>query len=514
MSSSNQLFQLIQSMSKSEKRYFKLFAGRHTIGEKNYYLELFDAVDKQSGEYDEAAILKRFEGSKMAKNLSSVKVQLTNLILRSLRQYKGSKKKKYDVRSYLDYADILFEKGLYGHGQKVLQKAKKIAIDYDLLVALDEISIMEHKIAVKTFDLEELQRCIKEDHPESRKVRELNNMMAEFESLAARLRVVSIESKYYPNLKTVELRNIMQHPLLQIQVANLPYLGQIEWYDIWSLYHVIRGDFEKAYDLRSHALALLEQKQNKIHDSPQTWIHHARRMLILLGTFHRYKEFDAEMVRVRNFIKEIPEDKKTTNLKTEIYTTIYIAALDIDIDRGLFERGAEFAKEVETGFKDLVYQISTDGQIVLYYNLFYVYFGNREYSKALRWLNQILNNNYGNIRLDIQCYARIVNIILHYELGNHELIAGLVRSSDRFISKHDLKKDFESAFLRNAVKYLQEPFNKNMREPFQKHITILEEITSDPSRTRALEFFDVICWLRSRVEGRTFAELMREKAGE
>ena len=46
------LFDLVKSMSKSEKRYFKLMSSRHTIGDENNYVRLFDFLDKQE-EYDE-----------------------------------------------------------------------------------------------------------------------------------------------------------------------------------------------------------------------------------------------------------------------------------------------------------------------------------------------------------------------------------------------------------------------------------------------------------------------------
>ena len=42
----NALFELIQAMSKSEKRYFKLMSSRHTIGKENNYVRLFDFLDK------------------------------------------------------------------------------------------------------------------------------------------------------------------------------------------------------------------------------------------------------------------------------------------------------------------------------------------------------------------------------------------------------------------------------------------------------------------------------------
>ena len=54
---SEELFQLIKSLSKQEKRYFKLYASRHVIGEKNKYVQLFDAIDKQAA-YNEEKIKK------------------------------------------------------------------------------------------------------------------------------------------------------------------------------------------------------------------------------------------------------------------------------------------------------------------------------------------------------------------------------------------------------------------------------------------------------------------------
>ena len=56
------LFELIKSLSKSEKRYFKLLSSRHTIGDENNYVKLFDFIDKQTT-YDEGVIFKEFKKS-------------------------------------------------------------------------------------------------------------------------------------------------------------------------------------------------------------------------------------------------------------------------------------------------------------------------------------------------------------------------------------------------------------------------------------------------------------------
>ena len=57
MTKKGNLFFLIQSLSKSEKRYFKIFCFGQKV-DKNY-LKLFDAIDAQEV-YDEAAIRRQF----------------------------------------------------------------------------------------------------------------------------------------------------------------------------------------------------------------------------------------------------------------------------------------------------------------------------------------------------------------------------------------------------------------------------------------------------------------------
>ena len=57
--SSDFIHRLVHSLSRSEKRYFSLFAQRHAIGGKSNYLALFEAINKQ-GVYNEEALKKKF----------------------------------------------------------------------------------------------------------------------------------------------------------------------------------------------------------------------------------------------------------------------------------------------------------------------------------------------------------------------------------------------------------------------------------------------------------------------
>ena len=79
---SDSLFRLIRSMSKSEKRHFKLYSSRHSVEENNYQ-KLFDAIDRQKN-YDEEFILKKFSKETFTNRFPITKKRLYETVLRSL----------------------------------------------------------------------------------------------------------------------------------------------------------------------------------------------------------------------------------------------------------------------------------------------------------------------------------------------------------------------------------------------------------------------------------------------
>ncbi|MGZ6555019.1 MAG: hypothetical protein ACXVDV_20715, partial [Bacteroidia bacterium] len=86
MKYSDDLFQLINTLSKNEKGYFKKYAAKHVIGEQNNYIRLFDAIEKQN-EYDEEKIKKIFKAETFIKHLPSEKNYLYWMIIKSLMEY-------------------------------------------------------------------------------------------------------------------------------------------------------------------------------------------------------------------------------------------------------------------------------------------------------------------------------------------------------------------------------------------------------------------------------------------
>ena len=142
------LFRLIKSLSKSEKRQFKLYVNRLVSNVDTKFIALFDLMDKMTV-YDEQKIA----NSKIVKReqLSNVKSHLYKQILISLRLSISSTNKRLQLREQFDYVYILYNKGLYEQSLQMLQRVKAQAVKLD--ERSTEFQVIEFEKAIQTLSL-------------------------------------------------------------------------------------------------------------------------------------------------------------------------------------------------------------------------------------------------------------------------------------------------------------------------------------------------------------------------
>ncbi|HRP53370.1 MAG TPA: hypothetical protein PLI97_07660, partial [Fluviicola sp.] len=128
MKPSNELFNLVKSLSKSEKRFFKLSSSLQA-GEKNY-LKIFDFIDKQK-QYDEKELKDAFANEVFVKHLPSEKNHLYRLILKSLRTFYSEQSASSILKQELKNVEILYKKALFKECDKFVVRAKSIAKEHE-----------------------------------------------------------------------------------------------------------------------------------------------------------------------------------------------------------------------------------------------------------------------------------------------------------------------------------------------------------------------------------------------
>ena len=125
ISQSDQLFQLVKSLTKAEKRNFTFYSTRIQEADSLKYIQLFELMDKQK-ELNDHQILTKLKGVDKVQ-YSNLKRHLYKQLMTSLRMIHIQKKTDIQVREYLDFVDILYGKGLYLQSLKILDKAKILA---------------------------------------------------------------------------------------------------------------------------------------------------------------------------------------------------------------------------------------------------------------------------------------------------------------------------------------------------------------------------------------------------
>jgi hypothetical protein len=141
------------------------------------------------------------------------------------------------------------------------------------------------------------------------------------------------------------------------------------------------------------------------------------------------------------------------------------------------------------------------------------YFG--KYKEALGWINRVVNTGDFNtaIRKDIDLSALMVNILIHFELGNFDLVESLVKSFLRSEKKAEVN-DLVSYFLKFCREKLSKP-GITPREVFVEfRDKLLDYQKSDFKTKYILEDFDFLAWVEAKIDNVPMLEKVKLRKEE
>lgn len=492
MKPSKDLHRLIQSLTMQEKRYFKIFAtASYTRQGQNNYLRLFDAIEKQN-EYDEKKIKNLFKGKTFIKHLPSEKNYLSTLIQKSLRQYHSQTNVDVTIKELLIDAEVFYEKSLYGHCKKIISKAKKLAYRYERFGFIPEII----RIEARMYDLRTLDILAREEQDALRKMevinryRTLSNKTAQLVAMAHQLRKRS-------ELEAFD--KIISDTLVRDEKKADSFTAKIYFFYINGVCHEMKGNANAAYKFRKRFVEIMEE-------NPQWMEIHLKNYLPALNNLAisqmELKKFD-EMMETIEKIKAIPTLKGAKTSEDIILTSFIFSSIlemNLYIKTAEFEEGLKAAKVAEAGLKKFSGKIHNQYEIVLWNSIKHIYFGAGDLKKALYWSNKVINESDAAIRKDIQGMARIFNLILHYELGNSDLLEYIIKSTYRHLLKSERLFKVESIILNYLKKNAHLVSKKDILESFRQLHKELLPLTKNRYEKKAFDEFDILAWLESKMK--------------
>ena len=252
------LFQLIKSLEKAEKRHFKLYIKRSSSREDLKIIQLFDAIDKGK-DYDERIILKKLPGIEKPQ-YANLKAHLYKELLASLRLLKSSDSIDLQLHEQLDYARILYNKGLYLQSLKILERAKDLAKHYHQESFLIQVISLEKKI--ETLHITRSgEGAADKLTEEANDVNRQRNEITTLSNLALQLYQWYVKHGHARNIKDEKGVREFFKQNLQIDTTNLTGFYQMLYlYQSYCWYAFIRQDFLMYYRYSKKWVDLFNQE--------------------------------------------------------------------------------------------------------------------------------------------------------------------------------------------------------------------------------------------------------------
>jgi hypothetical protein len=502
----NALFQLIKSLKKSEKRNFKLYVKRNSAAEDLKIIQLFDALDKME-QYDEDMLLK--------KNPSIKKIQLSNLnaslykqILSSLRLIKDDDNIDIQLHEQMDYARILFNKGLFIQSLQVLDKLKKFADANNQVTYLMQAIFFEKKIE-SLYITRSMQNRADQLATEAKIVTGKLTMITELSNLSLQLYSWYIQHGHGRTEQDyAEVKQLMEDNLPAGAMECKSFYEKLYLYQSQCWYAFIRQDFLSYYRYTQKWVDLFHNELFMIEVETTLYIKAMHNLMSAHFDLQNYEKMTETLERFEKFCNSSVVVQNENNL---IQTFVYLSTARINKHflEGTFTEGLELIPGIIEKLKEYELYLDRHRVLIFYYKIASLYFGSGDSSTTIDYLNKIINWKV-DLRTDLQCYSRLLHLIAHYELGNYDLMEYLIKSVYRFMYKMENLSIVEEeifSFLRRSFHLSK----SNIKPELEKLLLKLKMYEHNRFETRAFLYLDIISWLESKIQNIPVQEVIRNK---
>ncbi len=504
---SDHLFLLIKSMTKAEKRYFTLQAKGFASNKKSNHLLLFELIQNQKL-YDEAAIVEQLQGKKVARYLTTAKTQLKELILDSLHEFHLSSDKALQLKRKIHHAGILYEKGFVKESLSLLRKLKRQALREEEYVSLLELTVLKRKIqagtelkGLKASDIELLYE------EESENLQILQNRI-DYWKLISDLYHFQFQKGIQRNKKSSSFINkLKKNKLLQSPEKAKSFRARMDYHHIQSALSFMQGDIAAAFESNQAYIDLFESNPIKLQQYPEKYLAVLQNFLLDCNGLKRYDMLQQGLAKMR----ALPEQKAFNaipNLAERIFCQSYTLEMNVLLGTKDYSTAIATCVAVEEGLSKFENSISDRNKIILNYLLTYLYIINEDLKKAAACINQILFNADKGILQDLVALVHVLQLLVQYELKNEKYLDSLMDYSFRHLKYKDKLFKLEEVFFKHFKVIAFETSSRRLKKQFLVLKEDLLPLEKDPQEKIAFQYFDLIAWVDSKIERKSFAKVL------
>ncbi len=506
MVASENLYELIKSLNASEKGYFRKQASLLVRGDENNYMKLFQAIEEQPV-YNEKELLKRFAKEKFTNNFSVAKNYLYELILKSLESYHSDV--DAELKSLVRRIEILYQRGLHGHCEKLLVKAKNLARRYEDAVQLAELLAIEAEIWRRQTFSDKTEEDVDALFDELDKTVEIFSNLIKYRRHFSKLLYLMVKSGTIRNItQEVAYKYVMKEPLLKSEKHALSLKAKLVYYNCRVFYFSAASDFMQMLVASREIVRLMDETPHHIEINPSFYWSSVGNIVVCLDALKRYHEMPEALDKMVHYKPTTP------GLKCHQYFLHRNLVISMYTKTGRNKEGVKILEQVDADLSSGGVMLPNRYIYVWYlYNAAYLYFSAGEYQKSNALVQQILDNYADDTGSDYQCFARILRLVIQFESGKSELLEYTVKSTHRFLFKHNMMYKMEASLLKFLKKVGPKVSSeKQMRVAYHDLRDEIASYSTDKYQAKALDYFDMISWLESKIKRKPFAEILRKQS--
>lgn len=497
MAKQNTLHQLILSLTKSEKRFIKLNAQMHK-GDK-VYLKLMDSIGKQE-EYNEQALLDEFEGEDFLKQFGVAKNYLQNFIMKQLRQYHSGLKANIECKNLLIDIEVMFWKGQYKLAEKLIHKTDKIASKYDLFLILEELNYWHGRIYSALLKLDKSSvKSASEKHQNN--IAKYQNILDYYE-LRSQIQLLLKESEVIRDKTELQkYKNLLNNPLLADIKNAQSFYAKYVFYVMKGVIYSVLGENQKARDYQLQLYTFINKNKWFVEENSILYtavLHNLIKESLINKDFNHFHIYLEQLKSL---------DVKMPHEKANIFSNLCLLELGYYLKNNEIEKAKDFVENTVKNYEGIEDILNKSHFYLLNYQTALIYFLLNQNNKALKWINKVINEPSKDLRVDIRCRAYIINIILHFELENIELLPYLVRTTLNYFKTIKTTRKIDEVFVSmfNTI-----PLNSSRKEliPFlENKKEELSIIKRDSVIVTTTDYFD---WIDSKIQNISIYDYIKQ----
>jgi hypothetical protein len=412
------------------------------------------------------------------------------------------------LNEQFDYAHILYKKGLYLQSLRILERAKEMAKTNQKFNFLTQLIALEKRIEGLHITRRLLDRA-ESLSEEAIQVSSHIDMVARLSNLALRLYSWYVRYGHARNVEDEDgVKQFMKENLPADALDQTGFYERLYLYQSYAWYGFIRQDFLQYYRYTQKWVDIFHAQPLMIRVETGHYIKGLHNLLNAHFDLRNYRRFPETLQLFEAFAKT-DRVKQHDSFRIQAFLYITQAKINQHFMHGSFKQGLLLVPEIEKRLEEDALFIDRHRVLVLTYKIATLYFGSGDYDTCIDYLQKIINDQV-DLRYDLQCYARLLHLLAHYELGNYELMEPLTKSVYRFMAKMENLTVVEEEMFR-FLRHSFQVTRQELKQELEKFLHKIKQFEKSRFETRAFAYLDIISWVEGKVYNKPMSEIIAGK---